>query len=48
MDNGIGCKKIKKGNGLKGVDNRLSLVGGKAKHNTSLNEGFSSNISIPL
>ncbi len=48
VDNGIGSKKIKKGNGLKGVDNRMSLVGGKAKHNTSLNEGFSSNISIPL
>lgn len=48
MDNGKGQKNLVKGNGLIGIDGRLSLVGGKARYTTDLDEGFSSNVNIPL
>lgn len=48
MDNGKGQKNLVKGNGLIGIDGRLSLVGGKARYATDLDEGFSSNVNIPL
>ncbi|MBN2898039.1 MAG: hypothetical protein JXO44_04600 [Clostridia bacterium] len=48
MDNGQGIKNLVKGNGLNGIDGRLSLVGGKAKYTSEVNEGFSSNIVIEL
>lgn len=48
MDNGIGAKNIVKGNGLIGIDGRLSLVGGRAKYLSSKSEGFTSTIIIPL
>lgn len=48
MDNGIGVKNIVKGNGLIGIDGRLSLVGGKARYSSGESEGFTSNILIPL
>jgi|SRR6056297_118703 len=48
MDNGEGVKKIVKGNGLKGIDGRLSLVGGKAKYSSRKSEGFTSTITIPM
>lgn len=48
MDNGRGKKHLIKGNGLIGIDGRLSLVGGKAKYATEDGEGFVANISIPI
>lgn len=48
MDNGIGVENLKKGNGLTGIEDRLSLVGGNAKFITNKSEGFTSNITIPL
>jgi len=48
MDNGIGTKNIVKGNGLNGIDGRLSLVGGKARYTSENKEGFVVNIRIPL
>ena len=48
MDNGTGVKNIVKGNGLIGIDGRLSLVGGSAKYSSSKAEGFTSTIIIPL
>ena len=48
MDNGQGINVLVKGNGLTGIDGRLSLVGGKAKYTSSPGEGFNANILIPL
>ena len=48
MDNGKGVKQLVKGNGLHGIDGRLSLVQGKAKYTAEENEGFSCHISIPI
>lgn len=47
MDNGDGANRIVKGNGLKGIDDRLALLGGNAEFQTSKGEGFWINISIP-
>lgn len=44
MDNGNGIKKLVKGNGLKGVEERLTEIGGMIKYNTQ--DGFMANISI--
>ena len=46
IDNGIGCGKIDKGNGLNGIDKRLSLIGGVAAYTSNENEGFMCNITI--
>jgi signal transduction histidine kinase len=48
MDNGRGADDLTKGNGLNGIDSRLSLVGGKARYNTGEGEGFCANIVIPM
>ena len=48
MDNGVGAETLIKGNGLIGIDDRLSLVGGSAKYSHNHSEGFSANIIIPL
>jgi len=48
MDNGVGIDEIVKGNGLNGIDKRLSLINGRAKYTSEKNDGFSSNIIIDL
>jgi signal transduction histidine kinase len=48
MDNGQGIEGLKKGNGLRGIDGRLTLVGGNAKYTTEVGDGFMTTISIPL
>ena len=48
MDNGKGNPCLNKGNGLTGIDGRVALVGGSAKYTTAPEEGFVSNICIPL
>ncbi len=46
MDNGNGCDNLVLGNGLRGIKERLSLIGGKAEFITSIGEGFMSKINI--
>lgn len=48
MDNGRGVKDLVKGNGLNGIDGRLALVGGNARYNSDIGEGFNANIMIPI
>ncbi len=48
MDNGRGVESLKKGNGLSGIDGRLSLVDGIARYTSSAGEGFNANILIPI
>lgn len=48
MDNGIGVNSLVKGNGLNGIDGRLSLVNGRAKYTSEIEEGFSTHIVIPI
>jgi len=48
IDNGVGQKSFSKGNGLKGIEERLKVVNGHATFNTSENEGFISKIIIPI
>jgi len=46
-DNGIGSDKIKTGNGLKGIENRIRVFNGELSIKTKKNMGFSIKISIP-
>lgn len=39
-DNGIGCGEIVNGNGLKGIEERISKVGGQIEYTTKKGEGF--------
>ncbi len=48
IDNGCGVKNLEKGNGLKGIEERLKVLKGSVKFNTSEDEGFISKILIPL
>jgi len=48
IDNGVGHSKLVKGNGLKGIEDRLKVLEGTVKFNTSMDEGFISKIIIPL
>ncbi len=44
MDNGKGIKKMVKGNGLQGLEDRLSSIGGNIEYNTQ--DGFVANVNI--
>ncbi len=48
MDNGIGCKKIEKGFGLKGIEDRISRVGGSIAYGSDGERGFNIHIEIPV
>lgn len=45
-DNGLGCKNINKGNGLKSITERINELNGQVKFN-SLNDGFIIHASFP-
>jgi len=47
FDNGIGTDKIIKGNGLTGIEKRVHSEGGAVKFESSKNNGFLIDISIP-
>lgn len=47
MDDGVGTDLLVKGNGISGIETRLSFVGGHVRYSTSKDEGFTANISIP-
>lgn len=46
LDNGVGCKKVSPGNGLKGIQKRLDIVNGTIEFITAPDEGFMSKINI--
>ncbi len=46
MDNGIGVENISKGNGLKGIEERINSLGGQVEFYSSHNEGFMSKIRL--
>lgn len=47
-DNGIGCSKIIKGNGLKGIEDRILSVGGKVDYVTEEIKGFEIHVKLFL
>lgn len=47
-DNGIGCKKIIKGNGLSSIEDRILAVGGKVNFKSDIDRGFLIDALIPL
>jgi signal transduction histidine kinase len=46
MDNGVGCNQLVLGNGLRGIQERLKLIDGKAEFITASGEGFLTKIKI--
>ncbi len=48
MDDGKGQEKILKGNGLKGMEDRIKLINGTIAFEATTNEGFNTNVSIPF
>lgn len=47
-DDGIGCNKIIKSNGLLGIDNRIMSLNGVVKYLSNSRSGFMADISIPI
>lgn len=47
-DNGIGCNKIIKSNGLLGIENRVTSLNGSVNYFSNDNIGFGINICIPI
>jgi signal transduction histidine kinase len=47
-DNGIGCNVLNKSNGLKGIEKRISLLGGGVKFRTKMDKGFTTIAFIPI
>lgn len=45
-DNGIGCSKLVKGNGLLGIENRIHKINGNVSYDSMKNRGFSMEIVI--
>lgn len=45
-DNGVGCKEIKKGFGLSGMEERLDIIGGSINYETE--NGFSIHMYLPV
>lgn len=46
IDDGAGCKELKLGNGLKGIEARIKERGGNVYYNTSINNGFMTKLNI--
>ena len=47
-DNGVGCNKIIKSNGLIGIENRVTSLNGSVKYFSNDNLGFGIDICIPI
>lgn len=47
-DNGKGCKKLSKGNGLNGIEMRVSEIGGQVEFCSEYGSGFITKINIPV
>jgi len=48
QDNGVGTDSIVEGFGLRGMDERIKLLGGKFNYRTQENEGFIIEVEVPL
>ncbi|MCY8144115.1 sensor histidine kinase [Bacillus haynesii] len=48
IDNGTGCSKISKSNGLKGIENRITALGGEVEFYSENRSGFTIKAEIPL
>jgi signal transduction histidine kinase len=48
IDNGQGCKEIKKGIGLLGMEERVKGIGGRISYGSNDDKGFNISIQIPL
>lgn len=48
IDDGIGCKEIKKNMGLKCMEERVQESGGKISYSSDGEKGFNIHIEIPL
>ena len=47
-DNGIGCNNIVKSNGLSGIENRITALGGSTYYFSHNDLGFGTKVSIPV
>lgn len=47
-DNGIGCNKLIKSNGLIGIENRVTSLNGSVNYISNANLGFRIDINIPI
>ncbi|WP_352419258.1 sensor histidine kinase [Proteiniborus sp.] len=47
-DNGLGCGRLTKGNGLLGIENRIIGIGGKVIYNSEEGKGFEIDIYLSL
>ncbi|SCG84017.1 sensor histidine kinase [Proteiniborus sp. DW1] len=47
-DNGVGCDTLIKGNGLLGIENRISNIGGKVNYNNKEEKGFAIGVELSL
>ncbi len=48
FDNGGGCEEIKQGNGLHGISERITALGGTVRFVSAVGEGFRTIIKIPV
>ena len=48
IDDGVGCKKVKKGMGLTGIERRVASLNGYLSYGSDGEKGFSVHIEIPL
>jgi signal transduction histidine kinase len=48
IDNGIGCTNLSKGNGLSGMEKRLSELNGKLKYSSCSSSGFNLHLTVPI
>lgn len=47
IDNGIGCTNVKKGYGMKGIQERIETLNGRVEFSCSQGEGFKTKILVP-
>jgi len=47
-DNGIGCDNFIKGNGLKGIEERINRISGYIEYKTKEGQGFEILVVLPL
>lgn len=48
IDDGIGCKKLKKGFGLSGIEEKVKNINGTISYGSSGENGFSIHVEIPI
>jgi signal transduction histidine kinase len=48
IDDGVGCKNIKKSIGLSNMENRVMELGGKISFGSDGEKGFNINVDFPL